>query len=55
MFFPQGFGLGGGIAPFGLVLDLIAFVLFLIFMLASSVILLRRGDGVGNEQVARTG
>jgi hypothetical protein len=42
MFFLQGFGLGGVIATFGLVLDLIAFVLFLIFVLASSVILLRR-------------
>ncbi|MGZ4187952.1 MAG: hypothetical protein ACXVUE_08785 [Solirubrobacteraceae bacterium] len=42
MFFLQGFGLGGVIATFGLVLDLIAFVLFLTFVLASSVILLRR-------------
>jgi uncharacterized protein DUF4386 len=41
-FFLQGFGLGGVIATFGLVLDLIAFVLFLTFVLASSVILLRR-------------
>jgi hypothetical protein len=41
-FFLQGFGLGGVIAGFGLVLDLIAFVLFLFFVLASSVILLRR-------------
>ena len=46
MFFLQGFGLGGVIATFGLVLDLIAFVLFLIFVLASSVIFLRRGDAV---------
>lgn len=44
MFFLQGFGLGGVIATFGLVLDLIAFVLFLTFVLASSVILLRRPD-----------
>jgi hypothetical protein len=43
MFFLQGFGLGGVIATFGLALDLIAFVLFLIFMFASSVIFLRRG------------
>lgn len=42
MFFLQGFGLGGVIATFGLVFDLIAFVLFLTFVLASSVILLRR-------------
>jgi hypothetical protein len=46
LFFLQGFGLGGVIATFGLVLDLIAFVLFLFFVLASSVILLRRRDGV---------
>jgi hypothetical protein len=42
LFFLQGFGLGGVIATFGLVLDLIAFVLFLIFVLVSSVIALRR-------------
>jgi hypothetical protein len=42
MFFLQGFGLGGVIATFGLVLDLIGFLLFLIFVLVSSVILLRR-------------
>lgn len=46
MFFLQGFGLGGVIATFGLVFDLIAFVLFLFFVLASSIILLRRGDAV---------
>ena len=38
----QGFGLGGVIASFGLVLDLIGFLLFLIFVLVSSVILLNR-------------
>ena len=43
MFFLQGFGLGGVIAQFGLVLDLIGFVLLLIFVLASSVIVLTRG------------
>ena len=42
LFFLQGFGLGGVIASFGLVLDLIGFVLFLIFVLVSSVILLTR-------------
>ena len=42
MFFLQGFGLGGVIATFGLVLDLIGFVLFLTFVLVSSVILLKR-------------
>jgi hypothetical protein len=46
LFFLQGFGLGGVIGTFGLVLDLIGFVLFLIFVLASSVVLLRRGDAV---------
>ena len=48
LFFLQGFGLGGVIATFGLVLDLIAFVLFLIFVLASSVIFLRRGGAFRN-------
>ena len=42
LFFLQGFGLGGVIATFGLVLDLIGFVLFLIFVLVSSVISFRR-------------
>jgi hypothetical protein len=42
MFFLQGFGLGGVIATFGLVLDLIGFLLFLIFVLVSSVIFLTR-------------
>jgi hypothetical protein len=40
LFFLQGFGLG--IATFGVVLDGIGFVLLLIFVLVSSVILLRR-------------
>ena len=44
MFFLQAFGLGGVIASFGLVLDGIGFVLALIFVLVSSVILLRRED-----------
>ena len=42
LLFLQGFGLGGVIGTFGLVLDLIGFLLFLIFVLASSVTLLRR-------------
>jgi hypothetical protein len=46
MFFVQGFGLGGVIASFGLVLDLIGFVLVLIFVLVSSIILLRRENAV---------
>jgi len=42
-FLLQGFGLGGVVSSFGLVLDLIGFLLFLIFVLVSSVILLTRG------------
>ena len=42
LFFLQGFGLGGVIGTFGLVLDLIGFVLLLIFVLESSALLLRR-------------
>lgn len=46
LFLLQGFGLGGVIATFGLVLDLIAFVLFLIFVLVSSVMLLMRKPAI---------
>jgi hypothetical protein len=42
MLFLQGFGLGGVIATFGLILDLIGFVLLLLFVLVSSVNLLAR-------------
>jgi hypothetical protein len=42
-FFFQGFGLGGVVSSFGLTLDLIGFLLFLIFVLASSVVGLLRG------------
>jgi hypothetical protein len=42
LFFLQGFGLGGVIASFGLVLDLIGFLLFILFVLASSIVMLRR-------------
>jgi hypothetical protein len=42
LFFLQGFGLGGLIARFGLALDLVAFALFIIFVLASSITLARR-------------
>ncbi len=42
LLFLQGFGLGGVISTFGLILDLIGFLLLLIFILASSSILLRR-------------
>jgi hypothetical protein len=45
LFFLQGFGLGGVIATFGLVLDLIGFVLFLAFVLVSSIIGLTRETG----------
>ena len=55
MFFLQGFGLGGVIATFGLVFDLIAFVLFLVFVLGSSIVLLRRGGGVRADAVAHNG
>jgi hypothetical protein len=41
-FFLQGFGLGGVIATCGLVLDLVWFLLLLIFVLVSSVVLLTR-------------
>src|SRR5271157_4128819 len=42
MLFLQGFGLGGVVASFGLVLDFIGFVLLLVVILASGVILLMR-------------
>ena len=46
LLFVQAFGLGGIIASFGLVLDLIGFLLLLVFVLVSSVILLRRERAV---------
>jgi hypothetical protein len=46
MLFLQGFGLGGVIASFGLVLDLIGFVLLLVVVLVSSIILLAREDSI---------
>jgi Domain of unknown function (DUF4386) len=46
LFFLQGFGLGGVIASFGLVLDLIGFVLFLIFVLVSSILMLTRQNAL---------
>jgi Domain of unknown function (DUF4386) len=45
LLFLQGFGLGGVIASFGLVLDLIGFLLLLIFVLVSSALLFRRDRG----------
>ncbi len=44
LLFLQAFTLGGVIATFGVVVDVAGFVLLLIFVLASSVILLRRGN-----------
>ena len=46
LLFLQAFGLGGVIASFGLVFDLIGFVLLLLFVLVSCVILLRREAAV---------
>ena len=40
----EGFGLGGVIGSFGLVVDLIGFVLLLILVLISSIVLFMRGD-----------
>ena len=37
-----GFGLGGVVSTFGLKLDLIGFLLFLVFVLVSSVMMLAR-------------
>ncbi len=51
LFFLQAFGLGGVIATFGLVLDIIGFLLLLIFVLASSVIFLRRETAASNTAV----
>jgi len=41
--FAQGFGLGGVIGDFGLVFDLIGFGLFMVFVLASSIVMRSRG------------
>jgi hypothetical protein len=54
MLFLQGFGLGGVIASFGLVLDLIGFLLLLVFVLVSSVILLMRKRAVPDTAGATT-
>jgi hypothetical protein len=42
--FTQAFGLGGVIASFGLILDLIGFLLLLIFVLVSSLTLFARSN-----------
>jgi hypothetical protein len=50
LLFLQGFGLGGVIGTYGLVMDLIGFALFLPFVLLSSTILLRdRGQAKGTR------
>ena len=52
MFFLQAFGLGGVIATFGLVLDIFGFLLLMIFVVASSVIFLRREPAASNTTAA---
>jgi Domain of unknown function (DUF4386) len=47
----QAFGLGGVIATFGLALDLVGFLLLLVFVLASSVAGLRADAGGGAQAV----
>jgi hypothetical protein len=49
LLFIQAFGLGGVVASFGLVLDLLGFVLLLLFVLVSSVILLRRENALAGR------
>jgi hypothetical protein len=46
--FLQAFGLGGVVATFGLALDLIGFVLLLVFVAATSVVGLRRSSTVAS-------
>ena len=46
--FLQGFGLGGVVGSFGLILDLVGFLLVLIFVLLSSIILLSREHSAAN-------
>jgi hypothetical protein len=52
LLFVQGFGLGGVIGTFGLVVDGIGFVLFLVFVLMSSIRFLTRGRVKGNAALA---
>lgn len=44
--FAQTFGLGGVVSGFGLLLDGIGFVLFLLFVLASSLVMVSRGSAL---------
>ena len=53
LLFLQGFGLGGVIGTYGLALDLIGFVLFLLFVFLSSAILLR-DQGPARSREARS-
>lgn len=53
LLFLQGFTLGGVVATFGLALDGVGFVLLLIFVLVSSVILLRR-ESMASDKAPRT-
>ena len=55
LLFLQGFGLGGVIASFGLVLDLIGFLLLLVFVLVSSAILVMRESAVTEESLSAAG
>jgi hypothetical protein len=48
LLFLQAFTLGGVIATFGVVVDIIGFVLLVIFVLASSAIVLRRGTAAAD-------
>jgi Domain of unknown function (DUF4386) len=55
LLFLQGFTLGGVIASFGVLVDVIGFVLLLLFVLISSIIMLRRGNVVPTPQVEGPG
>jgi heme A synthase len=48
-FFLQGFTLGGVVATFGVAVDGLGFVLLLAFVMASSAIMLRRGNPALSE------
>ncbi|HEX5479993.1 MAG TPA: hypothetical protein VFY79_09775 [Dehalococcoidia bacterium] len=52
-FFVQGFGLGGVISTFGLVTDLIGWLLFLVFVTASSAIMLARREPAAEPGATR--
>jgi hypothetical protein len=52
LFVVQGFGLGGIVATFGLVVDIVGFLLFLLFVVATSSIMLRREPAPADAQLA---